>query len=132
MKTQAIESMVARQMYNNKAGNGQNSTKARENRNKEPLWPLVVMMVEEHVAPKTMILPGQWHVYSEIGGSFCQLAIEWLGYEDKLPEGYESKQHLWLKVRQYVNEALGGSRNGCRLRMQYKWKGENWFNSKLF
>ena len=91
----------------------------------DPLWSSVVLMVEEYVTPRMLLIPGKWHVYSEVVGSFCQMVIEWLGFKDNLPECYESFQHLWLKVREYVNEAMINSRNGCRLRLNYRWKGEN-------
>ena len=84
----------------------------------------VMVMVEEHVTPKMMILPRNWHVYSSNKGSFCHISLGWLGFNDKIPEGYESKYEVWIKGRVYVNEALANSRNGCRLRILYRWKCE--------
>ena len=87
-----------------------------------PLWTLVVLMIEEQVMLVVLLLPGKWYKYSEDEGSFCQLLMGWLGYKNTLPKGYESWQHSFVKVREYVNKAMANSRNRCRLRLRYRRK----------
>ena len=136
LKSQAIQAIVAERLSAKRSsGEGINATKMKAVKVHDPLYATVTMMVEDRLVRKMMILPVRWEDYSTNEGSFCQTALLWLGYKEKLPGGlgykeklpggYESEQHLWLRVRAYVNDAMSIARNSARSRIYYRWKGKS-------
>ncbi len=82
------------------------------------------MIVKEWLVQKTMILPDGWERHSTNEGSFCQMALGWLGYKDNLFGGYENEEHLWLRVRRLVNDSMGTASSSARSRIYYQWNGK--------
>ena len=75
MKSSAIKGIVTDKLSNNKKARGEKAMRGKAKRINDPLWSSVVLMIEEYVTSRMLLLPGKWYEYSEDAGFFCQLSI---------------------------------------------------------
>ena len=122
----AIEKMVShdlRRKGKGSKGRGQRKV-VKGGRENDPLWASTVTCVETNVAPMLLLLQNRWWEFGTGPEMFCMAIMRWMGHDKNLPEGYNSLAHLWVDLREHVNEAMSNARTGCRMRVKYRWDGE--------